>query len=229
MDISLVRLPNGTLRASITLIDSLGQGINSGRSVVFSVRDASGAIGTGSYWSPIAKTFSSSIEVQITAAPAGGGCWQVDLIDYHLTNPALNSAYMVKVIVTGASAGENWNFSELLAITNPLPSQFITDALKSAPSSGAPSTGSVYDLLDFATTPVPANMVQVSGSSTIDGRSLELWFEALLSIALGRFKIGVNGTSPQEDAITFYAQDNSTPLFVMFKNDTGQERVRLSP
>ena len=68
---------------------------------------------------------------------------------------------------------------------------------------------------------VLSNLIKWNGNSTIDGKSLTLFAEILLSYTNGRFKI--NWPNPGD--ITFYRQDNTTALFVMHINT--EERTRL--
>jgi len=68
---------------------------------------------------------------------------------------------------------------------------------------------------------VLSNVIRWNGSSTIDGKSLTLWGEIMLAYTTGRFKVNF----PNNGQITFYRQDNLTPLFVL--GVTTAERTRI--
>jgi len=68
---------------------------------------------------------------------------------------------------------------------------------------------------------IEADVIKWAGSSTIDGVTIEDFGKILMAYTTGRFKIN----TPLDGDITFFEQDNSTPMFVLHINAT--ERTRL--
>lgn len=69
---------------------------------------------------------------------------------------------------------------------------------------------------------IDANLVQVNGSSTIDGTQIKMVLELVQAMVNGRFKKDF----PVEGQVTFYKRDNSTVLTVIQVTET--ERTRIS-